>query len=134
MRIVEVLVSPIAKPDVPLANTKGVHPSVFPSDIIQVITDNGLVGLGEAYGAARTLTGLRTVAPMLEGLDPHYGLRIDPMGARTAPSAVKVVKELDEEAVAELHALYNLAMVKDRDDTDEMLKYIPEYVRQVPRW
>lgn len=74
MNITEVIVTPIAIPDVPLANTKGVHPSVFLRAVIEVKTDTGLVGLGEAYGAVRTLSGLQTVAPKLEGLDP-YDLR-----------------------------------------------------------
>jgi L-alanine-DL-glutamate epimerase-like enolase superfamily enzyme len=39
---------------------------------------------------------------------------------------------LDQEAVAELHDLYQKAMVKDRDDTDEMLKYRPNDTRKVP--
>ncbi len=42
--------------------------------MIEVKTDTGLVGLAETYGAKRTLTGLQTVAPTLEGLDP-YDLR-----------------------------------------------------------
>lgn len=70
MKIVQVTVTPIAIPDVPLANTKGVHPSVFLRAIIEIRTDTGLIGLGETYGAARTLNGLRAVAPTLEGLDP----------------------------------------------------------------
>ncbi|SNR44244.1 enolase C-terminal domain-like protein [Puniceibacterium sediminis] len=70
MRIVEIRVTPIAVPDVPLANTKGVHQPVFLRSVIEVETDCGRVGLGETYGAARTLAGLRSVAPMLEGLDP----------------------------------------------------------------
>lgn len=74
MRIANVKITPIAVPDVPLANTKGVHPSVFLRAIIEVTTDTGLTGLGEAYGAIRTLTGLQTVAPKLEGLAP-YDLR-----------------------------------------------------------
>lgn len=74
MHISDVIITPIAIPDVPLANTKGVHPSVFLRAIIEVKTDTGLIGLGEAYGAKRTLTGLQTVAPTLEGLDP-YNLR-----------------------------------------------------------
>lgn len=74
MRITEVQVTPIAIPDVPLVNTKGVHQKVFLRAVIQVKTDTGLVGLGEAYGAKRTLAGLQTVAPLLEGLDP-YNLR-----------------------------------------------------------
>jgi glucarate dehydratase len=74
MKVTEVIITPIAIPDVPLANTKGVHPSVFLRAVIEVKTDTGLVGLGEAYGAKRTLTGLQTVAPKLDGLDP-YDLR-----------------------------------------------------------
>lgn len=40
----------------------------------------------------------------------------------------------DHAAVSEHHELYNKAMVKDHDDTDEMLKYMPNDVRKVPRW
>lgn len=74
MRIVKVKVTPIAVPDVPLVNTKGVHGSVFLRSVIELETDTGLVGLGETYGAIRTLTGLRRVADTLVGLDP-YNLR-----------------------------------------------------------
>ncbi|MFD1881385.1 enolase C-terminal domain-like protein [Paracoccus pacificus] len=74
MKVTEVLVTPIAIPDVPLANTKGVHQSVFLRAVIQMRTDTGLVGLSETYGAKRTLAGLRKLAPLLEGLDP-YDLR-----------------------------------------------------------
>lgn len=70
MKIIEVLVTPIAIPDLPLVNTKGVHQAVFLRSIIEIKTDTGLVGLGEAYGAQRTLTGLQKVAPTLIGLDP----------------------------------------------------------------
>jgi glucarate dehydratase len=42
--------------------------------------------------------------------------------------------ELDYSALEDLHNLYNQAMVSDRNDTDEMLKYVPDYVRKVPRW
>lgn len=70
MQITDVKVTPIAVPDVPLVNTKGVHPKVFLRAIIEVTTDTGLIGLGEAYGAKRTLAGLMAVAPKLSGLDP----------------------------------------------------------------
>ena len=74
MNITEVIITPIAIPDVPLANTKGVHPSVFLRTVIEVKTDTGLVGLGEAYGAKRALDGLNATDPLLDGLDP-YDLR-----------------------------------------------------------
>ncbi|WP_146589358.1 enolase C-terminal domain-like protein [Puniceibacterium confluentis] len=72
MRIVEIRVTPIAVPDVPLANTKGVHQSVFLRSVIELHTDCGRVGLGETYGATRTLNGLKAVAPTLDGLDPWH--------------------------------------------------------------
>ena len=74
MRVSEVSITPIAVPDVPLANTKGVHPSVFLRAVIEVRTDTGLTGLAETYGAKRTLDGLNAAAPGLDGLDP-YDLR-----------------------------------------------------------
>ncbi len=70
MKITNIKITPIAIPDVPLANTKGVHQGVFLRAIIEMETDNGHVGLGEAYGAKRTLAGLRKLAPDLIGLDP----------------------------------------------------------------
>lgn len=96
MRITEVIVTPIAVPDVPLANTKGVHPAVFLRAVIEMRTDTGLVGLGETYGARRTLDGLTTVAPLLEGLDPCdlHGLRrridaaLPDAGGVNAPTAL----------------------------------------------
>jgi glucarate dehydratase len=103
MRIVEVTVTPIAIPDVPLANTKGVHPSLFLRSVIEVRTDSGLVGLAETYGAKRTLGGLQTVAPFLDGLDP-YDLRdlrrrieaaLPDAGGVNAPTALADHKVVD---------------------------------------
>ncbi len=77
MKITEVVITPIAVPDLPLVNTKGVQQPVFLRSVIEFKTDIGLVGLGESYGAERTLVGLRKVAPTLIGLDPFdlHGLR-----------------------------------------------------------
>lgn len=55
-------------------------------------------------------------------------------GALCVPEGPGLGVELDHQAVADLHDLYNRAMVQDRDDTDEMLKYVPDYIRKVPRW
>jgi glucarate dehydratase len=114
MKVVEVKITPIAIPDVPLLNTKGVHPSVFLRAIIQVTTDTGLTGLGEAYGAKRTLTGLQRVAPTLEGLDP-YNLRdlrrrievvLPEGGGVNAPTALA-----DHKVVDVVYSAYEIAML-----------------------
>jgi len=110
-------VTPIAIPDVPLANTKGVHPSVFLRAVIQVKTDTGLVGLGEAYGAARTLNGLQAVAPKLEGLDP-YNLRelrsrvelaLPDGGGVNAPTALA-----DHQVIDVVYSAYEIALLDIR--------------------
>ncbi len=72
MRVREVKLTPVAIPDVPLVNVKGVHQGVFLRTIIEITTDDGITGIGETYGAARTLNGLKAVAPALSGLDPFH--------------------------------------------------------------
>ena len=70
MRVAKVRVTPIAVPDVPLLNTKGVHGACFLRSIIEIETDDGLVGVSETYGQARCLSGLQQAADALTGLDP----------------------------------------------------------------
>ncbi|MDX1554550.1 MAG: enolase C-terminal domain-like protein [Xanthomonadales bacterium] len=72
MKIQEVIITPVAAPEVPLLNTKGVQQSVFTRSIIQIVTDTGITGLGETYGSKRTLAGLRKSADALIGLDPYH--------------------------------------------------------------
>lgn len=72
MQIVDIRITPVAVPDMPLLNTKGVHGAYFLRSIIEVECDDGTIGLGETYGAIKTLDGLRTVAPHLIGLDPFH--------------------------------------------------------------
>lgn len=55
-------------------------------------------------------------------------------GALAVPTGPGLGVELDQAALARLHALYNSAGVRDRDDTDEIRKYLPDFVRQVPKW
>jgi glucarate dehydratase len=70
MRIADVRVTPIAFRDPPLLNVAGVHEPWALRSIIEVETDNGLVGLGESYGDEETLGNLARARPGLIGLDP----------------------------------------------------------------
>lgn len=72
MKITNITLTPVAVPDMPLLNTKGVHGSHFLRTIIEVECDDGSLGLGETYGAVKTLEGLRKAAPDLIGLDPFH--------------------------------------------------------------
>ena len=72
MRIAEIRLTPVAIPDKPLLNCKGVHQPYALRTVIEVICDDGTVGLGESYGSIKALEGLRRAAPALIGLDPFH--------------------------------------------------------------
>src|ERR671938_99091 len=70
MRIVEMKVTPIAVPDPRLRNSWGIHEPIFMRVIIQLRTDNGLEGLGEAPGGGAMAAALEAARPHIIGLDP----------------------------------------------------------------
>lgn len=70
MKIAAVRVTPIAISDPPLLNASGVHEPFALRSIIEVETDNGLVGLSETYGDVPVLEGLLRVKDRLVGLSP----------------------------------------------------------------
>lgn len=72
MRIAEVRLTPVAVPDKPLLNCKGVHQPYALRTIIELVCDDGTIGLGESYGSIKALAGLRRAAPALVGLDPFH--------------------------------------------------------------
>ncbi|MEO0911791.1 MAG: enolase C-terminal domain-like protein [Pseudomonadota bacterium] len=112
MHVSEIAITPIAIPDVPLANTKGVHPPVFLRAVIEMHTACGRVGLAETYGALRTLEALNAAAPALDGLDPYdlRGLRqkvetaLAGSGGVNAPTALA-----DHKAVDVVYSAFELA-------------------------
>lgn len=72
MKIKDIRITPVAVPDMPLLNTKGVHGGYFLRSVIEVECDDGTVGLGETYGAVKTLNGLKAAIPHLLELDPFH--------------------------------------------------------------
>ncbi|CDZ33938.1 Glucarate dehydratase [Neorhizobium galegae bv. officinalis] len=72
MRVAEIRLTPVAIPDKPLLNCKGVHQPYALRTVIEVICDDGTVGLGESYGSIKALEGFRRAAPTLIGLDPCH--------------------------------------------------------------
>jgi glucarate dehydratase len=70
MRITEMKLTPIAVPDPPLRNSWGIHEPVFMRVIIQLKTDNGLEGLGEAPGGGATVASLEATRGHVIGMDP----------------------------------------------------------------
>lgn len=70
MRVADIRVTPIAFRDPPLLNVAGVHEPWALRSIIEVVADDGTVGLGESYGDQETLDNLARCVPGLIGLDP----------------------------------------------------------------
>lgn len=71
MKISDVRITPIAFRDPPLLNASGIHEPYALRAIIELLSDHGLVGLGEGYGDAAALAALRAVGPQLVGTGIH---------------------------------------------------------------
>ncbi|MCC6173775.1 MAG: glucarate dehydratase [Chloroflexi bacterium] len=70
MRITELKATPIAVPDPPLRNSWGIHEPSYLRVIIQLRTDDGLEGLGEAPGGGAMAAAIQAARQHIIGLDP----------------------------------------------------------------
>ena len=68
-RIVSVRITPVAFADPPLLNAVGVHEPYAIRAVLEVTTEDGVVGLGETYGDVGHLERLDLVAEGLRGVD-----------------------------------------------------------------
>jgi glucarate dehydratase len=68
-RIKELIVTPIAFRDPPLLNSNGVHESLALRVILQLVLEDGTVGLGESPGGAARLERLQAAAKVVVGMD-----------------------------------------------------------------
>ncbi|GHH84134.1 glucarate dehydratase family protein [Streptomyces capitiformicae] len=67
LTITEVRLTPILVADPPLLNTQGVHQPYTPRLIVEVVTADGVTGLGETYGDTKYLEPARSFAEKLVG-------------------------------------------------------------------
>ncbi|MAQ84224.1 MAG: glucarate dehydratase [Maritimibacter sp.] len=68
LRIADIRVTPIAFYDPPLLNNAGCHQPFALRSVIEVETEDGVIGLGESYGTEDVLAGLAALAPACRGL------------------------------------------------------------------
>jgi glucarate dehydratase len=68
-RIRELIVTPIAFRDPPLLNSTGVHEPLALRCVLQLVLEDGTVGLGETTGGAPRLERLEAAAKVVVGLD-----------------------------------------------------------------
>src|SRR5699024_5695284 len=52
LTVERIVVTPVAFPDPPLLNTVGVHEPYALRTVVEVVTSDGIIGLGETYGDA----------------------------------------------------------------------------------
>ena len=67
IRIADIRVTPIAFYDPPLLNNGGCHQPYALRSIIEIETEDGVIGLGESYGTEPVLAGLARLAPAMTG-------------------------------------------------------------------
>jgi glucarate dehydratase len=67
LTISEVRLTPILVADPPLLNTQGVHQPYTPRLIVEIVTADGVSGVGETYGDAKYLDLARPLAEALAG-------------------------------------------------------------------
>ncbi|MEC3978702.1 glucarate dehydratase family protein [Amycolatopsis sp. H20-H5] len=95
MKILDVVLTPVAFADPPLLNAMGVHEPFALRGIVQLKCEDGVVGLGESYGDLAFLDQVRKVLPELAGHDVF-----DLPGLRR-----KVATTLGEVVFADAHGL-----------------------------
>ncbi len=91
LAVTRAVVTPIAVKDPPLLNADGVHQPYALRAVIELHTDSGVVGLGEAYGDDPSLQRLLRVAAALPGLDPFDLVEL---GRRTAAAVGQAPADL----------------------------------------
>ena len=69
LRIADIRVTPIAFYDPPLLNNAGCHQPFALRSIIEVETEDGVIGLGESYGTQPVLEALAVLAPRMAGIE-----------------------------------------------------------------
>lgn len=86
MKITEMLITPIALGDPPLLNSVGLHQPYVLRTIVELKTDNGLVGLAEVPGSVAIDQALAAVRDTVVGADPlnWHKLRAS-LGERCSP-------------------------------------------------
>ena len=72
MKIAEMRVTPIALADPPLRSAFGLHAPYALRTIIELVADNGLIGLSETHGGEAVLRDLEAARSLVVGRDPYH--------------------------------------------------------------
>jgi glucarate dehydratase len=67
LRIADVKITPVAIPDPPILASSGCHGPYFLRNIVEIRTDEGIVGIGETHGGEHVTKALNEVTSLLKG-------------------------------------------------------------------
>ncbi len=76
MRIVDLRLHPLAVADAPLRSSYGRHAPYALRTIVEVVSDEGLVGISETYGGDGPLAALEAARSRVIGMDPFQLTRL----------------------------------------------------------
>ena len=93
-RLRELRVTPIAVRDPPLLNASGIHEPWALRAIVELETNDGLIGIAETYGDAPMLDALAAAKPLVDGLSP-FDLNAMELRVRAAILPTKSASELE---------------------------------------
>ena len=71
MKIVEMRVTPIAISDPPLLNAAGLHAPYALRTVVELVTSDGISGIGEVPGGGATTSALEAARDVVVGYDPY---------------------------------------------------------------
>ena len=95
LTIANVRLTPILVSDPPLLNTQGVHQPYTPRLIVEVVTADGVVGIGETYGDTKYLELARPLAKKLPGCAVTDVNRLFALAHEVAVDASRVENSVD---------------------------------------
>jgi glucarate dehydratase len=95
LAITDVRLTPILVADPPLLNTQGVHQPYTPRLIVEVVTADGITGVGETYGDATYLELARPFAERLKGRQVSDLNGLFTVADRVAVDASRVANAVD---------------------------------------
>lgn len=108
MKIKRVNVTPIAFHDPPLLNSWGVHEPFALRTIVEIILDNGTVGLGEGSGEQHVIELLRSAADHLVGMEVYATTRIESL-IRALPVRLEGAAERARKAAVSAYSIIEVA-------------------------
>jgi glucarate dehydratase len=70
MRITDMHITPVAMGDPPLLNAAGLHAPYALRTVVELVTDDGISGIGEVPGGAQVTAALESIREVVVGRDP----------------------------------------------------------------